>query len=105
MLSGVTELIMMKADVLDTFETIKVAVGYTVNGEQTDRVPFDTYADIQPVYKEFKGWMRPLDHITKEEDLPYEFMMYVKFIEEQTGVPVRIISLGPDRSQTIIREK
>ncbi|MDD2594907.1 MAG: adenylosuccinate synthase [Bacteroidales bacterium] len=104
MLSGVTELIMMKADVLDTFDTIKVATGYKVNGEYSEHVPFDTYAEIEPVYKEFAGWKKDLSQIKKEENLPYEFMKYVKFIEEETKVPVKIISLGPDREQTIIRE-
>lgn len=104
MISGVDELIMMKADVLDTFDTVKVATGYIVDGVETDRVPYDTYAEITPVYKEFKGWKRDLTGVRREEDLPYEFMMYVKFIEQETGVPVRIISLGPDRENTITRE-
>ncbi|MCK9625106.1 MAG: adenylosuccinate synthase [Bacteroidales bacterium] len=104
MLSGVTELIMMKADVLDTFDTIKVATEYIVNGKKTDIVPFDTYAKIEPVYKEFKGWKKNLSNIKKEEELPFEFMVYIKFIEEELKVPIKIISLGPDREQTIIRE-
>ncbi len=103
MINGVDNLIMMKADVLDTFDTIKVAVKYQVDGHVTESVPFDTYSNIEPVYKEFKGWKRDLSKITKEEDLPFEFMNYVRFIEKEVGVPVRIISLGPDRSQTIIR--
>jgi len=104
MLNGVTKLIMMKADVLDTFETIKVAVGYKVGGKETSRCPYDTYAEIEPIYKEFKGWNRDLTKTTKEEDLPFEFMTYVRFIEKEVGIPISIISLGPDRSQTIIRE-
>lgn len=104
MINGVKELIMMKADVLDTLSTIKVATSYIVNGEETDRVPFDTFADIKPVYKEFKGWEKTLSSITKEEELPFEFMNYIRFIEKETGVPIKIISLGPDRKQTIIRE-
>lgn len=103
MINGVDNLIMMKADVLDTFETIKVAVHYKLNGEIIDKVPFDAYAPIEPVYKEFKGWNRDLTKVTKEEDLPFEFMNYVRFIEKETGVPISIISLGPDREQTIIR--
>jgi adenylosuccinate synthase len=103
-LNGVKRLIMMKADVLDAFENIKVATAYKINGEITNKVPYDTYAEIEPVYKDFPGWKRDLTKITKEEDLPFEFMNYVRFIEKETGVPVEIISLGPDRSQTIIRQ-
>lgn len=103
MIDGVTELIMMKADVLDDFDTIKVAVGYNVNGKFTDRVPYDVYASIEPVYKEFKGWKRPLGECRGEAELPVEFKDYVRFIENETGVPVSILSLGPDRCQTIVR--
>lgn len=103
MINGVDKLIMMKADVLDSFDTIKVAVHYKVDGILTDSVPYDTFANIEPVYKEFKGWKRDLTKVTKEDDLPFEFMNYVRFIEKEVGVPVKIISLGPDRSQTIIR--
>ncbi|MEA5005858.1 MAG: adenylosuccinate synthase [Rikenellaceae bacterium] len=104
MVSGVDQLIMMKADVLDTIDTIKVAVAYEVDGKVTDRIPYDTYAEITPVYKDFKGWKRDLTKVTAEEDLPFEFMNYVRFIEKELGIPIKIISLGPDRDQTIIRE-
>lgn len=103
MISGVSELIMMKADVLDSFDTIKVAVAYKVNGVETQKVPYDVYADVIPVYKEFKGWKRNLTEIKSENELPVEFKEYVKYIEEALGVPVKIISLGPDREQTLVR--
>ncbi len=103
MLNGVDELIMMKADVLDTFDTIKMAVGYKVDGVESDRVPYDTYANIEPIYKEFKGWKKDLTAIKNEKELPVEFMEYIKFIEAELNVPIKIISLGPDREQTIIR--
>lgn len=103
MISGVTNLIMMKADVLDTFDTIKVATAYKVNGVETNQVPYDTYAEVEPVYKEFKGWKKDLTGIKKEEELPFEFMNYVRSIEKELGVPVSMISLGPDREQTIER--
>lgn len=103
MISGVTNLIMMKADVLDTFDTIKVATAYKVNGVETNQVPYDTYAEVEPVYKEFKGWKKDLVNTKKEEELPFEFMNYVRFIEKELGVPISIISLGPDREQTIER--
>ncbi len=105
MIDGVTELIMMKADVLDTFETIKVCTGYKVNGEETDQVPYDTYAEVEPIYKEFKGWNKDLSQITREEELPFEFMNYVRFIEKELNVPISVISLGPDRVQTIFRNE
>ena len=101
MIDGVTELIMMKADVLDTFDTIKVAVGYKVNGKNSDRVPYDTYATIEPVYKEFKGWKCDLTGVRKREELPANFLKYIAFIEKELGVPVKMVSLGPDRKQTI----
>jgi len=104
MISGVTELIMMKSDVLDDFDTIKVATEYIVNGVASKHVPFDTQANITPVYKEFKGWKKDLTGIIDEKELPYEFMTYVKFIEDEVGVPIKVISLGPDREQTIVRE-
>lgn len=105
MLDGVTHLIMMKSDVLDSFDTIKVCTSYIVDGENTAQVPFDTYAEITPVYKEFKGWKKDLSGARDEKELPFEFMNYVRFIEKELGVPIYIISLGPDRDQTIIREK
>lgn len=101
MINGVTELIMMKADVLDTFDTIKVAVGYKVNGKKSDCVPYDTYATIEPVYKEFKGWKCDLTGVRKREELPANFLKYIAFIEKELGVPVKMVSLGPDRKQTI----
>ena len=101
MIDGVTELIMMKADVLDTFDTIKVAVGYKVNGKKSDRVPYDTYATIEPVYTEFKGWKCDLTGVRKREELPANFLKYIAFIEKELGVPVKMVSLGPDRKQTI----
>lgn len=103
MVNGVTDLIMMKSDCLDDFETIKVCTSYKVNGVETKEFPFDTHAEIEPVYKEFKGWNRDLTGIRKEADLPKEFTDYIRFMEEYLGVPISIISLGPDREATIER--
>ena len=103
MLNGVTDLIMMKSDCLDDFETIKVCTSYRVDGRETDMVPFDTYAEIEPVYTEFKGWNADLTRCRKESELPSEFMDYIRFMEEYLGVPIRIISIGPDRDATIMR--
>ena len=104
MISGVTELIMMKADVLDGFDTVRVACGYKVDGVRTDRVPYDVYAEVEPVYKDFKGWKCNLGACRSEAELPAEFKEYIAYIEQEVGVPVRILSLGPDRDQTIIRD-
>ncbi len=104
MISGVTDLIMMKADVLDGFDTVKVCCQYRVDGVRTDRVPYDVYAEVEPVYKEFPGWKGDLSACRSEDDLPAEFKAYIDYVEREIGVPIRILSLGPDRSQTIIRK-
>ena len=103
MVNGVTELIMMKADVLDTFDTIKVATSYIVDGKETQQLPYDVYAEVTPVYTEFKGWKKDLTTVKSEDELPVEFKEYIKFIEDSLNVPIKIISLGPDRDQTIVR--
>ena len=103
MIDGVTDLIMMKSDCLDDFETIKVCTSYKVDGVETDQVPFDIAAKIEPVYTEFPGWKKDLTEIRKESELPQEFKNYIKFMEDYLGVPISIISLGPDREATIER--
>ncbi|MBE6220184.1 MAG: adenylosuccinate synthase [Alistipes sp.] len=103
MVDGVTGLIMMKSDVMDDFDVVKVATAYKVGGEIVDHLPYELNDEIEPVYTEFKGWKTPISGIRKYEDFPAEFKAYVEFIEEQTGVPVKIISVGPDREETIIR--
>ncbi len=103
MIDGVTDLIMMKSDCLDDFETIKVCTSYKVDGVETDQVPFDIAAKIDPVYTEFTGWKKDLTGIRKESELPQEFKNYIKFMESYLGVPISIISLGPDREATIER--
>ena len=103
MVNGVTQLIMMKSDVMNDFDTIRVATAYEIGGERTDRFPYAVDAPIVPVYKEFKGWKCDLRKFRRYEDFPAEFKAYVEFIEWETGVPVRIISVGPDRDETIVR--
>ena len=103
MIDGVTDLIMMKSDCLDDFETIKVCTSYKVDGKETDQVPFDIAAKIEPVYTEFPGWKKDLTGVRKESGLPQEFKNYIKFMEDYLGVPISIISLGPDREATIER--
>ena len=103
MIDGVTDLIMMKSDCLDDFETIKVCTSYKVDGKETDQVPFDIAAKIEPVYTEFPGWKKDLTGVRKESGLPQEFKNYIKFMEDYLGVPISIISLGPEREATIER--
>lgn len=102
MLNGVTELIMMKADVLSGFEEIKVATQYDCNGEFTEEMPYDeTIGKIEPVYIGNKGWDKNLEGLTSYNDLPKTLHEYVEFIEKAVGVPIKVVSVGPDRSQTI----
>ena len=103
MINGVTQLIMMKSDVFDSFETVKACVAYEINGEVTDEFPYEINDDIKPVYEEFPGWKTDMTRMTSEDEFPEEFNAYVSFIEEQTGVPVKIVSVGADREQTIVR--
>ncbi|MBQ2321149.1 MAG: adenylosuccinate synthase [Bacteroidales bacterium] len=104
MINGVTQLIMMKSDILDAFPTIKACVAYQIGDRQTDEMPFDINEGVQPVYMDFEGWNTPMDKMTSEEQFPQKFVDYVKFIESYLGVPVKIVSVGPDRDQTIIRK-
>ncbi len=106
MINGVTDLMMMKADILDDFEEIKVAVKYKIEDKITDEVPYDmTGVNIKPVYEKLKGWNSSLENITSFDHMPNELKSYVSFIEKNTGVTVTIVSTGPDRNQTIIKEK
>lgn len=104
MINGVTELNMMKADVLDTFDTIKVCTHYKVNGELTETLPFELNEQVEPVYTELKGWNTDMTAQHEVTDLPKALWDYVTYIEEATGVPITLVSVGPDRAQTVIRE-
>lgn len=101
MLDGVTDLIMMKADVLDEFDTIKVCTKYSINGSETEEFPYELNDSVVPVYKEFKGWRTDLTQLTDKKQFPKEFQEYIDFIEKETGVTVSIVSVGPNRAQTI----
>jgi len=105
MIDGVSELFMMKADVLDDFDTIKICIGYEMNGEVIERFPFELNDTVKPVYVELPGWKSDLTKLTHENEFPEEFNNYLSFIEEETGLPVTIASVGPNRAQTIIRER
>ncbi len=103
MLNGVTQLLMMKSDVLDTFPVIKACTAYRVNGVETRDFPFSIDENVEPVYEEFPGWQTDLTHCTKEAELPDAFINYVNFLERELQTPIRIISVGPDREATIWR--
>ena len=104
MVNGVTQLIMMKSDVLDGFDTIKACVAYKQNGQEIDYFPYDINENIEPVYTELKGWKTDMTKFTSEDQFPEEFSAYIRFLEEQLETPIRIISIGPDRDQTIVRK-
>ncbi|WP_424494481.1 adenylosuccinate synthase [Salinimicrobium sp. GXAS 041] len=102
--SGVTQLIMMKADVLSGFETLKVCTSYNYRGEEIDHLPFNLEAEnVTPVYKKFKGWKEDITKITKTSEFPKELNEYIDFIEKELDIPVKVVSVGPDRLQTINR--
>jgi adenylosuccinate synthase len=103
MVNGVTKLIMMKSDVLDSFETVKACVAYNRNGEFVDYFPYDINEGIEPVYVEMPGWKQDLSHITSEDEFPQAFRDYITLLEHQLETPIAIISVGPDREQTIER--
>ena len=104
-INGVTELNMMKADVLSGFDTIEICTEYNIDGIKTSTLPFDlNLGNIKPIYKSFKGWTEDISKISKDEELPIELHNYVSFIEEFVGVPIKLISVGPDRSETIYRK-
>ena len=103
-INGVTDLIMMKSDVLDTFDTIKACTAYKIDGEVVHELPFDIESvDIEPIYTEFAGWKTDMTSITSENDLPEPFQAYIRFLECFLEVPITILSVGPDRAQTIVR--
>ena len=101
MLNGVTQLIMTKTDVLDTFDVIRVATAYSVNGELTDQMPFDLDAEVKPVYTEMSGWTTDLTGVRSKEQFPKELKEYITFLEKELKVPVKYVSVGPDREQII----
>lgn len=105
MVNGVTKLIMMKSDVLDSFESVKVCVAYKINGQETEEFPFDICEGVEPVYVELPGWKTDMTQMTSEDEFPEEFNAYINFLEEELGVPIKIVSVGPDREQTIIRNE
>jgi adenylosuccinate synthase len=105
MLNGVTELIMMKADVLDSFELIKICIGYEIDGEVVEHFPFELNDDVKPVFVELPGWETDLTKIKTQDEFPEQLNNYISFIEDEMGIPVSIASVGPKREQTIFMRK
>lgn len=104
MINGVTKLIMMKSDVLDSFDTIKACVAYELpDGTQTNNFPYDI-EHVKPIYRELSGWKTDMTQFTSEEQFPHAFKDYIKFLETELETLIEIISIGPDRKQTIIRK-
>tara|TARA_B100001287_G_scaffold45737_1_gene34824 strand:+ start:8906 stop:10168 length:1263 start_codon:yes stop_codon:yes gene_type:complete len=103
MINGVTELSMMKADVLDSFEYISVCTHYIQNGEKIDYFPFDISENTKPVFKKIVGWNQDITKVQSENEFPKEFSDYISFLENELEIPISIVSVGPNRSETIIR--
>ncbi|MFB6319820.1 adenylosuccinate synthase [Saccharicrinis sp. FJH54] len=103
MINGVTQLIMMKSDVMDAFENIKIAVAYEQDNQEIKHFPYELTDDVKPVFKNFNGWQTDMTKMTEESQFPLQFQEYLTFIENYVGVPINIVSVGPDRSQTIVR--
>ena len=101
MLNGVTQLIMTKTDVLDAFETIKIATAYQVDGELTDRLPYSLESTIEPVFTELPGWNTDLTGIRDARQFPPELRDYIAFLEKELQTPIKFVSVGPDREQII----
>jgi adenylosuccinate synthase len=103
MINGITKLFMTKADVMSGFKTIKICTSYKVDGKECLEIPFSIDAVIEPVYTEMRGWEENISGIKQYNELPEALKEYVSFIEKHTGVPVTMVSVGPDREETIFR--
>ncbi len=103
MLNGVTKLFMMKSDVMDTFKEIKICTAYECAGKESKNFPYELNDSYKPVYKSMKGWECDSTTFRSEADFPQELKDYIAFIEQEIGVPITLVSVGPDREQTILR--
>ncbi len=105
MINGVTQLNMTKADVLSIFDEIKVCTHYSIDGEQVDSLPYDiSGSNLKPVFESLAGWKTDLTGLSDEQDFPAELSAYIAYLEEKLESPITIVSVGPDRSQTIHRK-
>ena len=106
MINGVTQLIMMKADVLSMFDTIKVCTHYKLNGKLLDYIPYDIAEEgLEPIYKDLPGWNHDLTTLTSIDEIPTQLDAYIEYIEKEVNIPITIVSVGPNRTQTLQREK
>ena len=104
MINGITELVITKIDVLSNLEKIKVCTHYDYFGEKINHLPYDLDPKgIKPIYKEFKGWKKDITKISRFENLPFNLKNYIKYLEKEINIPIKIISVGPDRKETIYR--
>jgi len=103
MLNGVTQLFMMKSDILSGFRSVKVCTSYKVGGMEQKEIPFDNNAAVEPVYTELEGWNEDISRLKDFKVLPENLKKYIEFIEKETGLPVKLVSVGPDRTSTIFR--
>lgn len=102
--NGVTQLFMMKGDVLSGFDTLKVCTGYKYKGEVISHLPYNIEEEnVTPIFIEKKGWQADLTGMTKYDELPVELKEYIEFIEKEVEVPIKVVSVGPDRTQTILK--
>lgn len=102
--NGVTQLFMMKGDVLSGFDTLKVCTGYKYKGEVINHLPYNIEEEnVTPIFVEKKGWQADLTGMTKYDELPVELKEYIEFIEKEVEVPIKVVSVGPDRTQTILK--
>ena len=103
MINGVTELCMMKGDVLSGLDKIKVCTHYQFNGEQIDYLPFEANDGLIPIFKELPGWQEDLMQLQDLNDAPQSFHDYIRYLEKELETPISIVSVGPDRKQTFFR--
>ena len=102
--NGVTQLMMMKADVLSGFEALKVCTAYNYKGDIIHHFPYNVESEnITPIYTDFDGWEEDLTEMDNESTLPKSLLTYIEFLEKELQTPIKIVSLGPDRKQTIFR--
>lgn len=102
--NGVTQLMMMKADVLSGFETLKVCTSYNYKGQEISHLPYNIEPEnVEPIYSDFKGWSQDLTEMSDASTLPKELNDYIEFLEKELEIPITIVSVGPDRKQTIFR--
>ena len=103
MINGVTDLMLMKIDVMDSFDKVKICTGYIMEGNKTEKLPYNMEREIVPVFEEFDGWKQDVSKTKHYEDLPLQMQTYIQAIERMTSLPVSMVSVSPDRNDTIIR--